>query len=204
MEWTALVANQLHDLKNQLGVLMQRIDSGDTEDIATLQKSSRLIHDDLSMLLTLFRLKEGEDQFKLTRFDLPLCDVPEEAAARHQPLIERAKIDLTIECHPHQIGFYDRPLLVSIIAHGVLNAINAGASKIILRATEYDGGALFEVEDNGSGLEKGKAIQGSGTGVGLRLGSEIAQAHKRSERAGWLKLEEGRLLEGARLQLWIP
>lgn len=114
MEWSALVANQLHDLKNQLGVLMQRIDSGETGDLVTLQKSSRLIHDDLSSLLTLFRLEE--ETFTLTRLDLPLCDVPQEVAARHEPLIVSPGIELEIECDNTALGLYDRPLIVSVIA----------------------------------------------------------------------------------------
>ncbi len=201
MEWSTLVANQLHDLKNQLGVLMQRIDSGETDNIALLQKSSRLIHDDLSSLLTLYRLQE--ENLTLTRLDLPLCDVPEEAAARHEPLIESSGVKLEIDCDSGAIGFYDRPLIVSVIAHGLLNAINAGATTITLRAINREKGSLFTVEDNGPGLDN-QTETTTGTGIGLRLGEEIAKAHQRGERNGWLKLYSSHKLGGTELQLWIP
>ncbi len=208
MEWSALVANQLHDLKNQLGVLMQRIDSGETNDLLLLQKSSRLIHDDLSSLLTLFRLEE--ETFSLTRLDLPLCDVPEEAAARHEPLIESAGITLDIECDPAALGLYDRPLIVSVIAHGVLNAINAGSTTIRLSALNQDRGSLFSVDDNGSGIIEGNTVDSdhapgaAGTGIGLRLGEQIAMAHRRGDRCGWLKRIPSEQLGGSSLQLWVP
>ncbi len=203
MEWSTLVANQLHDLKNQLGVLMQQIDSGETNDITRLQKSSRLIHDELSSLLTLFRLQEHS--FKLTRLDLPLCDVPEEAAARHEPLLESSGIQLEMDCDPELLGFYDRPLVVSVIAHGLLNAIAAGARTITLRAAQQDGGSLFTVQDDvsaGSHSDDLPAAATAGTGIGLRLGEEIAIAHQRAGRTGWLRWsrKEG----GGVLQLWLP
>lgn len=207
MEWSALVANQLHDLKNQLGVLMQRIDSGETDDLILLQKSSRLIHDDLSSLLTLFRLED--ETFSLSRLDLPLCDVPEEAAARHEPLIESSGIQLNIACDNSAIGFYDRPLIVSVIAHGLLNAIHANATTIALRALNHEGGALFSVDDNGADealptADNESSAGVAGTGIGLRLGEEIAKAHQRGGRCGWLKRIPSEQLGGSMLQLWIP
>ena len=47
MQWSELVANHLHDLKNRLGVLMQQIDSSQDEKKLEMQQSSRQIHDDL-------------------------------------------------------------------------------------------------------------------------------------------------------------
>jgi signal transduction histidine kinase len=205
MEWSTLVANQLHDLKNQLGVLMQRIDYGEFEDLPLLQRSSRLIHDDLRALLILFRLQQNE--FALTRLDLPLCDVPQEAVARHEPLIDSSGIRVEIECDSAAIALYDRPLLVSVVAHGLLNAINAGATAITLQARPHDRGSLFSVDDNGSGLTGSAASSPEtvvGTGLGLRLGEEIAQAHQRGGRRGWLSLGPSERLGGSRLELWIP
>mgnify|MGYP003958249139 CR=1 FL=1 len=204
MQWSDLVANQLHDLKNQLGVLMQQIDSTQAEDRIPLQKSSRLIHDDLNSLLILFRM--DENKFKLDRMDLPLCDVPEEAAARHEPLLRSSDIDLQLECDPDAYGFYDRPLLVSVLAHGVLNAINAQAKTIHLQAKLEGQGCCFSVDDDGVGLnapiEQSERIPGAG--VGILLGKEVAAAHKRGEQQGELTLQPSEALGGTQLRLWIP
>ncbi|HIJ31514.1 MAG TPA: hypothetical protein HPP89_08485, partial [Gammaproteobacteria bacterium] len=72
MQWSELVANHLHDLKNRLGVLMQQIDSSQDEKKLEMQQSSRQIHDDLIALLTLFRLEQQE--LRVDRYDLPLSD----------------------------------------------------------------------------------------------------------------------------------
>lgn len=204
MEWSDLVANQLHDLKNQLAVLMQQIDSGLPEDRIQLQKSSRLIHDDLNSLLVLFRL-QGSD-FTVNRMDLPLCDVPEEAVARHEPLLESAAVELQLECDPSAYGLYDRPLLVSVIAHGILNAIHAQADTIHLTAQLEEGGCSFSVDDNGIGLDgkSGDSAQLTGSGVGIQLGREIVAAHRRGGREGALWLRPSQRLGGTELKVWIP
>ena len=204
MEWSELLANQLHDLKNQLGVLMQQIDTGDLEQLPAMQQSSRLIHDDLNGVLMLYRMQQ--EQFRLDRMDLPLCDVPQEAVARHLPLLERAGITVTIDCDVHAYGFYDRPLLVSVMAHGLLNAIHADASQILFSATREEGGACFTLDDDGVGLGnlKGAERAEEGSGIGLVLGRAIAAAHQRAGHEGVLSLQASERLNGAQLKLWIP
>ncbi|MBT7306934.1 MAG: HAMP domain-containing histidine kinase [Gammaproteobacteria bacterium] len=205
MEWSELVANHLHDMKNQLGVLMQQIDSSSRgEEKLELQRSSRQIHDNLIALLTLFRLEKGE--LVINRMDLPLCDVLQEAAGREDVLLDASSIRLETQCSRNAYGFYDRPLLVSVVSHGILNAIQAGASKIVLGASEQDGGALFTVNDNGGGLSEApdKAKKRSATGVGLRLGEEIVSAHCRKGRCGEISLQPSESLGGTELSIWVP
>ena len=199
MEWADLVANQLHDLKNRLGVLMQQIDSDPASHRTTLQQNSRLIHDDLTNLLTLFRLER--DQLQINRLDLPLCDALEEALAHHEPLVESSGIEASILCNPAEMGFYDRSLVVSVLSHGVLNAIHQGATTIQLSAQEHSNGCSFIIDDSGPSDD---ATPPSGTGVGLTLGREIAAAHRRSSATGTLDLTLQGPLGGARLELWLP
>ena len=199
MEWSDLVANQLHDLKNRLGVLMQQIDSDPASHRTALQQNSRLIHDDLTNLLTLFRLEQN--QLQINRLDLPLCDALEEAMASHKPLIESTGIEVSIHCGPGEMGFYDRPLVVSVLSHGVLNAIHQGASAIQLSAKEQAGGCSFIVDDSGPSSD---TTPPSGTGGGLTQGREIAAAHQRGPERGTLDLTLQGPLGGARLELHLP
>lgn len=199
MEWSDLVANQLHDLKNRLGVLMQQIDSDPASHRTSLQQNSRLIHDDLTNLLTLFRLER--DQLQINRLDLPLCDALEEALAQHEPLIESTGIKTEIHCDFSSMGFYDRPLVVSVLSHGVLNAIHQGADNIQLSAQEHADGCSFIVDDSGASDDTSPPL---GTGIGLTLGREIATAHRRGSVTGKLDLTLQGPLGGARLELRLP
>ncbi|HIJ21493.1 MAG: hypothetical protein HON68_04745 [Gammaproteobacteria bacterium] len=204
MQWSELVANHLHDLKNRLGVLMQQIDSSQDEKKLEMQQSSRQIHDDLIALLTLFRLEQQE--LRVDRYDLPLSDALQEAAGREEVLLKASGIELEIDCSAAAMGFYDRPLIVSVLAHGILNAIHAGASRIVLGAEEQDRCICFSIDDNGKGLGSKQVdlSEMKGVGVGLRLGEEIAKAHRRRGQTGSIQLQPSEQLGGAQLLLWIP
>lgn len=81
----------------------------------------------------------------------------------------------------------DRDQLFRVLANLGGNAIEAGASRVEVRAAPVDGRAVIEVSDNGRGLPPGardrlfQPFAGSGrvggTGLGLAIARELMRAH---------------------------
>ena len=110
-------------------------------------------------------------------------------------------MQLTVECPPDAAVLADRALLSTLIRNLVLNAAASkprdGTVKICCE--RKDGGWQIAVRDTGCGIaaedlekvlepfyrvDKSRARQNGGNGLGLTLCSEIAQAH-----GGTLRLE---------------
>jgi signal transduction histidine kinase len=91
----------------------------------------------------------------------------------------------------------------------VRNAVQVSSpgAEVVIGASALDGGCLFKVEDHGAGLPKealGRLFEPffstrkDGSGLGLALVKQIAQAH-----GGWV-LGESRTGGGARFSIWLP
>ncbi len=201
MEIAPRISKQMHDLMNQMGVLMLQIDMVGVDDQVALQQSSRRLFEELTLLQMLLRIHLGT--LKLNRMDLPLCDAPEDAYGRHEALIEgRGGITVEVECDYDAFGNYDRALVVSVLSLALLQGVEAGATELLLTAdAAATGGYQFTVEDNRVELPAAESVEGD---LDLLVAREIVRIHdKAGEEPGGVIRERSERLGGTRLRLWI-
>jgi signal transduction histidine kinase len=184
-----------HDLRNILSTAALVSDrltaSGDPEVRRNAKALMAAIDRAVELCSTTLNFtREGPPALNLQRF--PLAELVEEVALglpvqdeAPRPLCNQVPPDLEIEA--------DRALIFRIIANLAQNAVQAGATRIAVRARRVGGGGakdepvIVEVADNGPGLppraqEKlfqpfaGSARPG-GTGLGLAIARELVRAH---------------------------
>jgi signal transduction histidine kinase len=119
----------------------------------------------------------------------------EEICQSLQPQIDAQQIDLEVDVPPHTPVSADREMFRRAVLNLVLNAIDAMPHGGMLVITSYDSldGFELEVADTGPGLsdevrrrlfEPFFSTKSAGTGLGLAVVYQVAQAHGGTVTAG--------------------
>lgn len=222
IDFTALFAAQIHDLKNLLFLLLNDLDqtiaqrTGADSDmqarLALLKYNGQLINDKLIQMLSLYRFNRGTYPVNLEY--RPAAELIEDIAAEAAPLLAARAVTLTTEVPAELCWFYDRDLACGVINNAVHNALTCARTRIHLSAAEQAGTLAIRVEDDGSGfppeiLEDGGKAKGldhsaGKTGLGLYFSSVCARLHRNKDKTGRIELANGGSLGGAVFTLRLP
>lgn len=222
LDFTALFAAQIHELKNQLFLLLNGLD--DTLDrhagtdpatqarLAQLKYNGQLINDKLIQMLSLYRFNRNAYPVNLEH--RPAAELIEDIVAEAGPLLAAKSIRLTSQADPDLCWFYDRDLAAGVLNNAIHNALNCARSEIRLSADTEDGFLIIRVEDDGDGFPeeilgnggnvKSLDISGGKTGLGLYFASVCARLHTNKEKTGRIELSNGGSLGGAVFALLLP
>ncbi len=197
------IATLTHDLRTPLLAAIQTLQFfldgslGEVEErqktlLDTMKKSNEDMLGLVNALLEVYKYESGKLNLCKTTFSLKKfieeCISPLEALAKKKEITLNAKIEPEEETEVTA----DRNELRRVIMNLCGNAINHTPSggKIEICAKNQDGGLIFNVKDNGSGIPKQdlpklfkRFSQGTskkrsaGTGLGLYLSRQIVEAH---------------------------
>jgi K+-sensing histidine kinase KdpD len=205
----------MHELKNNLGLLIMTLDSiplrGDAEHDGKLDDARLLCQRSVE------RLQQALLVYKATNNELhpvvdaysPL-DMLRELRDTAQSLARnRLTITTLVGDRVPELWFFDRSLVEMAMVNGIHNSLLHAHSAIRIEADMIDGCLAFSVRDDSKGYPEqilasgaGEIHQGSmGTGLGLRFARLIAQAHDNRGRPGELRLFNE---NGAVFQLLLP
>jgi signal transduction histidine kinase len=225
IDFTALFAAQIHDLKNLLFLLLNSLDetlnnrcSGskigeDTASrLALLKYNGQLINDKLIQMLSLYRFNRGPYPVDIAY--RPVADLIEEIIAEANPLLGAQSIAISSNIEADLCWFFDRDLAAGVINNAIHNALPCAKSKIRLSAFAENGFLAIRVEDDGDGfpqeiLENGGSMKslnlsGGKTGLGLYFSSVCARLHTNKDNTGRIALSNGGSLGGAVFTLLLP
>ncbi|MCE5180693.1 MAG: HAMP domain-containing histidine kinase [Betaproteobacteria bacterium] len=224
LDFTALFASQIHDLKNLLFLLLNDLDNtldrhagvGIDADaqarLALLKYNGQLINDKLIQMLSLYRFNRNAYPVNLEH--RPAAELIEDIVAETSPLLAAKSIRLTSQVAPDLCWFYDRDLAAGVLNNAIHNALNCARSEIRLSADTEDGYLIIRVEDDGDGFPeeilgnggnvRSLDISGGKTGLGLYFSSVCARLHTNKERIGRIELGNGGSLGGAVFALLLP
>jgi len=225
IDFTALFAAQIHDLKNLLFLLLNSIDetlndchacSGSSDEgpskLALLKYNGQLINDKLIQMLSLFRLSHGPYVIDLAY--RPVEELLEEIVAEANPLLGARSIAISSDVETGLCWFFDRDLAAGVLNNAIHNALRCARSKIRLSAFAENGFLAIRVEDDGDGfpqeiLENGGSMKsldlsGGKTGLGLYFSSVCARLHTNKDKTGRIALSNGGSLGGAVFTLFLP
>lgn len=223
IDFTALFAAQIHDLKNLLFVLLGNLDQAIGEcgqgaapeaqaRLARLKYNGQLINDKLVQMLSLYRVSQQD--YPLDIAYRPVSELIEDAVAESRPLLDTKSIAISSEVDPALCWFYDRDLAAGVLSNAIHNALHCARSQIRLSAAEQNGFLAIRIEDDGAGfpaevLETGGSAKGldrsaNKTGLGLYFSTVCARLHRNKDKVGKIELGNGGSLGGAVLTLWLP
>lgn len=221
-DFSMVIANAVHDMKNSLGMLLSTLDDlrqaqealpADNPKLNTLQYEAERVHSDLVQLLGIYRL--GEHTLSAHSDEHYVADFLNEQLSRHQPLLEGYGIRYEVVADDSATGFFDEELIAGVITSSLNNAIRYTRSRLRLCAAERDGWLVISIEDDGNGYpesmrEAGDALlrapdfSTGSTSLGLYFASAIAHLHRNNGKRGRIELHNGGELGGGVFEIWLP
>jgi signal transduction histidine kinase len=224
-ELFVFLASTVHDMKNSLSVLGGTLENllgknpPANQDAAYPQMAhmlyqTRRLSDNLMQLLALYK-EVGKPTYPFEPVTVPLGELVHQVASQSRVLLDAKEIRLDLEFSQELLWTLDEDLVIGVLCHAINNAVRYTRDRIRLGIEERDGMLEFRVEDNGMGfppsmLEAG-AVVGQGvnfltnsSGLGLFFASEVAKMHKRRQRGGSIRLENGGPLGGGCFVLTLP
>ncbi len=225
-ELFVFLASTVHDMKNSIavlgGTLENLLDKGDARaaqdasypQMAHMLYQTRRLSDNLMQLLALYK-EVGKPTYPFEPVTVPLGELVHQVASQSRVLLAAKDIRLDLEFAQDLLWTLDEDLVIGVLCHAINNAVRYTRDRIRLSIAERDGMLECRVEDNGMGfppsmIEAGASV-GKGvnfltnsSGLGLFFASEVARMHKRRQRGGAIRLENGGPLGGGCFVLQLP
>lgn len=223
MDMATYMMAAAHDMKNSVCVMtaflekaLDEIPADGASRTMTHQAlyEAQRVNSHLMQILALYKIDEGLYPFDPVEVDL--AAFAHEVLGGARGLAESKGVALDVQpCGQERFWYFDRDLVLSIVAQSLHNAIKYTRDRVRLGLRVTDGQLEIRVEDNGRGfpefmLERGfPAQQGidartGSTGLGLYFASRVARMHRNRGLAGQTRLENRGDLGGGRFVLSLP
>lgn len=231
IDLTTVLAASLHEIKNDLALMTNRLDGlsmefNDKPQIRTqfleINHNTNKISSELMRLLALYKLDKSKLLPKLEQ--IPIDEFLEDKVLKFEELCQHRDLSISFECDSSLSGYFDTDLINSVIDTAIHNALRFTKSRLLLSAETLDikqdnsETALtflcIRVEDDGEGfpkeaidqdnLETSHDFEEGSTGLGLYFAKQIANVHARKNLHGFIKLSNQHSLPGACFSLYLP
>lgn len=222
MDFSDVLASAVHDIKNSLGMVINTLEEltgtpdselGDHPKAKLLQLEARRANNDLIQLLTLYKLQNELANAHILEHNLE--DFLDDLVVENRALAEALEINLDYRCDPFLNGFFDEDLLRGVLNNAIGNAERYTSDQIIISADAVDDYTVIRIEDNGKGFPQAMLEQQANsnpspvcnrgrTQLGLYFSDKIAKLHRKSDRVGFIRLENEVNLNGGCFSIWIP
>ena len=217
-----VLASIIHDMKNSLGMIINRLDEvvdelpsniNESSKITGIQYEAKRLNNNLIELLTLYKIEN--ERISPIIDEVNVQSFLQETIADNLSAANSSGVNLTYDCMDDLIGYFDEGLVRSIINNLIGNALRYCENRIELSATEKDGYLAISVEDDGSGFPtamleaqeaetNSKGIADGRTMLGIHFANLIAQMHHNKERKGFIKLSNNGKLKGGCFSIYLP
>lgn len=204
IEPSELVAASLHDVKNRLWLVEQKI-LGVVQENPNLEATTlEIARMSVQLSLALLIQRSTSGPLILRHDEVWLQEWIEELKASVPPS------DITLDWLIHKkTAFFDRNIIAIAVRELVFNALRYAKQRICIQVFSENNCFHICVEDDGSGFvpeNKSQDVydQTLRTGLGLNLVKTVIKAHEHCGECGQLRLQEKGSLGGARLEIILP
>ena len=224
LDFASLWASRIHEIKNQLFLLLSAVEQISQEDwvgehasaqtaLNRLDQGGARIGQQLTHLLALYRIAKGHYQLDIAYHEA--AELLQDVVLEVKPLLgEQRAAELIVEGGEELYGFFDREIVRGILLNAVHNALRFSVGKVRVSVAGEDDGLCFRVEDDGPGFPSEMLaedvaqtkldLQGGGTGLGLYFSATAAALHRKQGKTGLVRLQNGGTLNGAVFALYLP
>ena len=223
LDFSLVLANTVHDMKNSLGMVLGALDQiseqcgnagcASRQLFSQLRYEGKRLNSNLIQILTLYRIES--DQYSLNISEQDISELLEECYLENEGLLALKGIELEMDCEEDLLCFLDRELISSILNSVVNNAFKYTRDRIRIGARREGGYTAVFIEENGGGYPTamlhgaGQApgdidIRNGSTGLGLYFTATIARMHHHKDRRGYITTTNEGIDGGGRFTLYLP
>lgn len=222
VDYSAVLASAVHDMKNSLLLLMQSIEelgasfppgTKEASQINAIHYETTRLNTGLMQLLSLYRAEIDEMPLSINEhFSEEIID---ELLASNKNYIDHSDIQINIDNRENFPWYLDATLVHVLLNDILVNAMRYCKNQILIRVEEKDGFCVIAIEDDGDGYPQSmlRSIETSmrdfdistgRTGLGLFFARIIAEAHTNDDKRGSVHLANGGVLGGSVFTLKLP
>lgn len=224
-DYSILLANSIHEVKNSLNMLLNSVDQviGSCDDsesptfklFSQIQYEGKRVNDDLVGLLAIYRI--NNDQYSANIEEYSVREFLDENLAQHEAMIRYRKIDYKLECDEDLYWFFDRDLITGVISNVINNLYKYTKDKLQITVAKEGDYLAIKVKDNGPGYpeymlinnpnehkQKNISFDNSNTGLGLYFSRLVAELHKNKGRNGYISTTNDGIDGGGCFSIYLP
>ncbi len=220
IDFSALLASSVHDLKNSLHALRELISQLENffpeqkpDELQQLNFEANRMNNNLMQLLTLYKI--GLAQCTPTIDEHYAVDILEDIVDQHSTLLSLGNAELITECDSDLVCYCDSAMISNALCTIVNNAHRYCQSKVLISASQEQDYVVFSIEDDGAGYPENlmssdeqqlpQVDLGTGnTGLGLFFTRTIARLHANAGKQGFIETDNNSRFGGARFRLYLP
>ena len=216
-----LLASSIHEIKNDFGLMLIKVDQLIEElnldnqkesQVAQVRSEAASIGNELSRILTTY--KRNAQGYTPYIDQHAVAEILEDICLKHRLTEKAYGVFLSYHCDEDLAAFFDVQLLTNVIDTSIYNAVKAGVNNIKLTANELQDYIVIRIEDDGEGFPD-YVLQNQGqnsvlnleegnTGLGLYFAKEICEMHEADDKQGYIELQNKHSMNGACISLFIP
>lgn len=223
LDFSLVLANTVHDMKNSLSMVVGTLDQiseqcgnsgcASRQMFSQLRYEGKRLNSNLIQILTLYRIES--DHYSLNIAEQDVGEMLEECFLENEGLLALKGIEMEMECEEELMCFLDRELVGSILNSVLNNAFKYTRDRIRIGARRENGYTAIFIEENGGGYppamlhSAGQApgdidIRSGSTGLGLYFTATIARMHRHKDRCGYITTSNDGIDGGGRFTLCLP
>jgi len=222
IDFSAVLASSVHDMKNSLCMLIQSIDTlaqdQDTnpekqQELATIHYEASRLNTNLLQMLSLYRVEKN--QLPLLIEEHHVEDMLDELVEKNLIYSNNHNISVEVLVDADLIWYFDDSLIGNLLNDIFVNALRYTKDKIVISAEVIDQHLHINIKDNGNGYPEHMLnnteipmhdfdIDNNRTGLGLFFAKLIASAHINKNEQGYIKLANDKQIGGSVFTLVLP
>ncbi|MFC1751351.1 sensor histidine kinase [Pseudomonadota bacterium] len=222
LDTSTLLASTVHDMKNSLSIILNRIEELSEETslppqelqkvLKKLSYEGKRINNNLVQILSLYRIDNG--QYFPNFEEHEVLDLLEEAVLENKNTLAIKGISIELACDEALMWFFDRNLILGIINTTLNNAYKYASSKIALKAFVENGQLTINVSDDGPGYppnmlidkksQKNIDFSTGSTGLGLYFAKVVAESHRSKASQGSISISNTGIDGGGNFSITLP
>lgn len=223
LDFKAVLASCVHDMKNGLCMMLQAIDTlalrlpaddqQSAEEFARLHYEAARLNGDLMHLLTLYR--SDRHQLPLNIEEHYVDELVEELVQKNLLYLQMRKLTIERDFDSNLAWYFDRDMVLNLLNDILVNAMRYCRQQIRIQASINAQQLVIAIVDDGPGFPPAilalgndvavqPALASGRTGLGLHLAGLIARAHQRQGISGEIQLANGGPLGGSVFTLKLP
>lgn len=222
LDFSTVLAGCIHDVKNSLGILINRIAEvsaalGDGKHkiaLEQLQYQGKRINNHLVQLLVLYRIDQARYFANIS--EIGIRDFLADTLDPYIPMFTNKNIAVSICCSDDLYWYIDSDLMQGVLVNIMNNLYIYAQSKIEIAAWEENQTFILQIKDDGPGYpdaifcmsmrnaQKRFSFKSSSTGLGLFFSEIAAEMHRNNGKKGYITISNDGINGGGCFSIVLP
>ena len=222
VDFSTVLASCIHDMKNSLSILLNKIDEIEAEtvdaknksELEQLQYQGKRINNHLIQLLVLYRINQS--QYFANINETGIRDFLDDALEPYISMFKHRNISVSIQCDDDLYWYIDSDLIQGVLANIMNNLYIYAKTEMVVIARIENQRFILQIKDDGQGYpdemfltptcstQRRFRFKSSSTGLGLYFSEIAAEMHQNNGEKGYITTSNDGINGGGCFSIVLP